>query len=94
MFRRRPRRRPLLRRRRPPPPPPEALPPRPPLPPGVRQALTRANRLMADGQFAEAEVNSRQASRQGREVERIPMSACALCLSMNASYLRVRCFIY
>lgn len=44
MFRRRPfrPRRPLLRRQR------------PPLPPRVRQALARANSLMADGQFAEA----------------------------------------
>ena len=38
MFRRRPRRRPLRR----------------PLPPRVRQALTRANSLMANGQFGEA----------------------------------------
>ena len=53
MFRRRPFRRPPLFRRRPrsrPAPPPT----RRPLPPRVRQALTRANRLMADGQFAEA----------------------------------------
>ena len=51
MPRRRPfRRRPLGRRR-----PPLGMPPRrPPLPPRVRQALARANGLMADGQFAEA----------------------------------------
>ena len=50
MFRRRPLRRPrrpLLRGRRPPP-------PHRPLPPRVRQALARANSLIADGQFAEA----------------------------------------
>ena len=55
MFRRRPfRRRPSLVRRRPPPVPPGALPRRSPLPPRVRRALARANRLMADGQFVEA----------------------------------------
>jgi len=43
-FRRRPLRRPL----------PPGDPHRRPLPPRVRQALTRANSLMADGQFAEA----------------------------------------
>ena len=47
MFRRRPFRRPPLSRRRPP------L-RRNPLPPRVRQALARANRLMGEGQFAEA----------------------------------------
>ncbi|MCP4543317.1 MAG: hypothetical protein GY832_39895 [Chloroflexi bacterium] len=50
IFRRRPGRRPPLGRRRAP------LPGRGrfPLPPKVRRALTRANRLMANGQFAEA----------------------------------------
>ncbi|MDY6877768.1 MAG: hypothetical protein SWK90_16425 [Chloroflexota bacterium] len=56
MFRRRPVRRPPLFRRRPPRPPrpPGAPPPRRPLPSRGRQALARANRLMAGGQFAEA----------------------------------------
>jgi tetratricopeptide (TPR) repeat protein len=60
MLRRRsPRRRSLVRRRalrRPPPAivPRPGLRPRPALPPLVREALARANRLMADGQFAEA----------------------------------------
>ncbi len=49
MNRRRPfRRRPLFRRR----PPLD----RPPLPPRVRRALSRANRLLAEGRFAEAAV--------------------------------------
>jgi hypothetical protein len=53
MFRRRPlRRRPLGRRR--PLPGPGAPLPRRPLPSRARRALTRANRLMADGQWAEA----------------------------------------
>jgi tetratricopeptide (TPR) repeat protein len=54
MFRRRPfRRRPLIRRRQPLPPA-GAPPHRPLLSPEARQALARANRLMADGQFAKA----------------------------------------
>jgi tetratricopeptide (TPR) repeat protein len=53
MFRRRPlRRRPLGQRR--PLPGPGAPPPRRPLPSKARQALIRANRLMADGQWTEA----------------------------------------
>lgn len=55
MFRRRrPLRRPLLLRRPPVPPPPVAQPPRRPLAAKARKALARANRLMSDGQFAEA----------------------------------------
>ena len=46
MFRRRPSRRPVMFRPRP-------LRPLPP-PPGVRRELALANRLMDDGQFAEA----------------------------------------
>lgn len=70
MFRRRPFRRLPLFRRRPAPSPPEAPPPpRFPLPPQVRRALVRANRLMEDGQFAEAadifEQLSEKAQRRG-----------------------------
>ena len=56
MFRRRPRtRRPLLRRRPRRPLGPRGAPPRrPPLPPRIKQALARANRLMANSQFGEA----------------------------------------
>ena len=53
MFRRRPLRRRPLGRRRPPPGPGAPLSHRP-LPSRARQALTRANRLMADGQWTEA----------------------------------------
>jgi tetratricopeptide (TPR) repeat protein len=60
MIRRRPFRRGLLFHRRPPP-------DRPPLPPGVRRALTRANGLLAEGQFAEAADIFAELSEEARQ---------------------------
>jgi len=75
MFRRRPfrrLRRPLLRGRR-------------PLPPRVRQALIRANRLMAEGQFAEAggifEQLSEEANQRGMLIR-----AADLALQSSRAY--------
>jgi hypothetical protein len=78
MFRRRPGRRPPLGRRRVP------LPGRGrfPLPPKVRRALIRANRLMADGQFAEAAATFDQLS---EEAKRRDMLVRGADLALQAS---------
>ncbi len=88
MLRRRPfRRRPLLRRRPPPPPPPpSAPPPRPLLPPRVRQALARANSLMADGQFAEAADIFGQLADKAKELGR-PIRAADLTIQAARAHL-------
>ncbi len=86
MFRRRPFRRPLLRRWRPPLSPPGAPPRRPPLPPRVRRALTHANSLMADGQFAEAAYIFERLSEEARQRD---MLVRAANLALQASRARL-----
>lgn len=82
MFRRRPfRRRPLLRRR-----PPRRPPPlRPPLAPRARRALAHANKLMADGQFAEA---AKIFGRLSEEAKERGMLVRAADLALQASRAR------
>ena len=76
MLRRRPpRRRPLMRR----PPPVPRGPRRPSLPPRVRQALVRANGLLADGQFAQAAAAfGRLSERAGQRGMHAPAGDLAL----------------
>jgi hypothetical protein len=81
MFRRRPIR-PGQLRRRPVPPPPGGPPPRRPLAARALKALARANRLMADGQFAEA---AEIFGRLSEEAERRDMTVRAADLALQAS---------
>jgi len=86
MFRRRPfRRRPPLVRRRPQPAPPGALPRCPSLPPRVRRALARANRLMVDRQFVEA---AHIFERLSEEAKQRGMLVRAAGLALQASRAR------
>jgi len=88
MLRRRPfRHRPLIRRRPSLSPPPPGSPrPRPPLPPKVRRALARANRLMAEGQFAEAANIFGQLADKAEELER-PIRAADLMIQAARAHL-------
>ena len=83
MFRRRPFRRRSLFRRRPPRRPP---PLRPPLAPRARTALAHANKLMADGQFAEA---AEIFSRLSEEAKERGMLVRAADLALQASRARL-----
>jgi tetratricopeptide (TPR) repeat protein len=84
LRKRQPGRRPLLRRRalrRPPSP----LVPRPVLPPRVREALAHANRLMADGRFAEAADAFDRLAEKARE-HNMPARAADLTLQAARAY--------